>query len=403
MSWPPAGADPSPARLVARCRTCQEVAYIVARGDDGVCRVHPCGPGPYAAWPEDAWRPPPKQGSGAVIYGPGAQAAKRGFSASGYLGPAGLTPAQRYARPASAPRLRAGADAAAAARRRETSAERWADGRGDLAGGVGGRGPSAGRWADGRRNDMGDAARRREASAERSAGDWPDEMAYGGELQEPLDDGDWYEAHDRAPLVDPEPCSALLRAFAAAVFARFPDEASAFAAFDINGRGVITKSEFHGGARAIHFQGDAASVFWELDTSNRGALGRREFAMLRRWAPQAYAMRPAKARMPPPSKPQGFHQTMPPAGVAVDLVSKDWWQPGPTGTVANQRHWRSQQGTGVAAALDSWGAWRDWLEPDDVSRSYEVHPLERPRFGHAVWDGDAQDRLHAAGGPPRLS
>jgi len=219
-------------------------------------------------------------------------------------------------------------------------------------------------------------------------------------------------AHDRVPPArhHQAPDGGLLRAFANAVFRRYPDEVSAFHAFDLNGNGVISMSEFQASADSLRFQGDAASVFWELDTNRRGALGRSEFAMLRRFAPQAMALRPTPG--PPPLRPpleapppmklvkqrassasnvrsQAQNLHMPPAGIAIEKVGIEFGQrapPPPGSGVANRRHRNAQQGTGVAEALDSWGEWRQWQE--DANRSY-VTDHDRPpyrQYRQHAWD-----------------
>jgi len=394
MSWPPTAANPTPARLVARCRTCQEVAYVVARGDDGRCRVHPCGPGPYASWPDKAWRAPPKAGSNA-IYGPEASPAKYGFAPAGDMGPVGATPARRYARAASAPRQRsnaAAANVAGGARRRGVSAER--------------RGVSAERQ------------RWERPGADRDyvvEDDWVQESygppgGYRDEMQDDMYEvdqpvGHWHGAYDRAPLANHRQAEPLLRTFAAAVFARYPDEASAFRAFDLNGNGMVGISEFQACADAMYYQGDAASVFWELDADRRGFLGRREFAMLRRWAPQAAP--PSRAKVPAPqarpmrsaSAPraraapsEAYDRRMPPAGRNIETVGRELGQRTPMADPhrqANVRHRNAQQGSGVASALDSWGEWRNW-QNDSAFGSVVDDPASQPpyrqNYRQYAWD-----------------
>lgn len=379
MSWPPTAANPTPARLVARCRTCQEVAYVVARGDDGRCRVHPCGPGPYASWPDKAWRAPPKAGSNA-IYGPEASPAKYGFALAGDMGPVGATPARRYARAASAPRQRsnaAAANVAGGARRRGVSAER--------------RGASAER----QRWDRPGADRDYVVDD-----DWVQDDIY--EVDQP--GGLWHGVYDRAPPANQRQAETLLRTFAAAVFARYPDEASAFRAFDLNGTGMIGISEFQACANALYCQGDAASVFWELDTGRRGFLGRREFGMLRRWAPQAALPSRMKAPVPEarPVRPalapraratpsEAYDRRMPPAGRNIETVGREFGQRTPTSPhrIANRRHRNAQQGSGVAAALDSWGEWRNWQD-DSAVGSFVDDPANQPpyrqNYRQYAWD-----------------
>jgi len=71
MSWPPpSSSKPSPGRRVARCKSCNACAYVLARGDDGVYRVHP-----YSTWPASAsWRPAPKPRTVDLLYPGGAGA-----------------------------------------------------------------------------------------------------------------------------------------------------------------------------------------------------------------------------------------------------------------------------------------------------------------------------------------
>jgi len=53
---------------------------------------------------------------------------------------------------------------------------------------------------------------------------------------------------------------------------------------------------------------------------------------------------------------------MPPAGILVERARR------PPGTLAYKRLQRAQEGKGVAAAMDSWGEWRNWQERDDLGR-----------------------------------
>lgn len=374
MSWPPSAGNSRPARLVARCRTCQEVAYTVVRGDDGICRVHPCGPGPYASWPSDAWRAPPQPGSRGPIYstpaknGYSSNSRDRSFSPAGYLGPAAPVP-RRQVRPASAPRARGPANIGVGARRRGVSADRV------------------------RFQDEGEGRY-----------DVEDDVYYEDRVP---NDGYWHGVYDRAPPAKRGQAAPLLRTFAAAVFARFPDEASAFYAFDLNGNGIITLSEFQAVADSLRFQGDAASVFWELDTSRRGTLGRREFAMLRRWAPQAAALRPtplpSEAPRMRPQKAQVFDRWMPPAGQYVEPIGYETGQRQPSidrGGIADRRKQRHQKGQGVAAALDSWGEWRNWQD-GDIRRSF-AGSNEPPPYRHYrqnAWDVLPEQQFAYEGDP----
>lgn len=354
MSWPNSAASPSQARRVVRCRTCQEVAYFVVRGEDGTCRVHPCGPGLPTPWPDDADRPRrPGHGVGFDVD----SYVNRDSSPARRVGFAAPTPSRGRARPASAPRIRGNADIARDARRRGASAERWAS------------------------NEP-------------------------GELWEA---DNWRDAYGRPPA-RPREASSLLQAFAATVFGRFPDEASAFDAFDANGNGVIGRAEFLAGADFIHFQGDAGSVFRELDMQRRGYLGRREFAALSRWVPQASMMRPSKARQAVVQGKRAYHQTMPPAGMAVEFANREWGEcRAPIGSLANNRHSRAQKGQGVAAALDSWGTWRNWQEPeidrqfygpDDNAllygpdeHAYDNFQYDSPDHARVAWEAAARNRL----------
>jgi len=71
--------------------------------------------------------------------------------------------------------------------------------------------------------------------------------------------------------------SSTLRDFAWALHAAFGDCDAAFAAFDINGTGVLSASEFQYGAELIHFAGDAQSVFRQIDVDRRGSIQRQDF------------------------------------------------------------------------------------------------------------------------------
>merc|ERR1712232_396580 len=116
--------------------------------------------------------------------------------------------------------------------------------------------------------------------------------------------------------------------------------------------------------------------------------------MLRRWAPQAApplrptpppparALQPQFQGRPPmrladdkvphdrvlaPSKVQVWDRWMPPAGQPADSIARESFgerppRRGPAGIAATRRQQRAQKGTGVAAALDSWGDWRNWEE-----------------------------------------
>merc|ERR1719235_1663193 len=95
---------------------------------------------------------------------------------------------------------------------------------------------------------------------------------------------------------------------------------------------------------------------------------------------------------------------MPPAGHAKDAASKGLSQRPHAGTpqsLANQRYRHAQAGSGVAAALQSWGEWRQWAD-DDFHRPSpaDVHSRpENPLHRQHAWDA-VPDTQHSRGERP---
>jgi hypothetical protein len=74
----------------------------------------------------------------------------------------------------------------------------------------------------------------------------------------------------------------LLKEFADFLMAKYPDSDAAFRAFDINGNGSLTQSEFIYGVKMLSFQGDLISLFKALDMDRLGNVSISEFAELQK-------------------------------------------------------------------------------------------------------------------------
>lgn len=79
--------------------------------------------------------------------------------------------------------------------------------------------------------------------------------------------------------LDPEAAAALLREFAVICLNKYGDGAKAFKAFDINGNGTLSGSEFAQYAKLI-FDGDVTAVFKALDEDALGDISVKEFSIL---------------------------------------------------------------------------------------------------------------------------
>jgi len=72
-----------------------------------------------------------------------------------------------------------------------------------------------------------------------------------------------------------------MRAFAALLIKKFDTLDKAYKHFDGNRNNQLGMTEFVSGARALHFTGNARSVFKELDRNNNGNISIQEFKVLR--------------------------------------------------------------------------------------------------------------------------
>lgn len=81
--------------------------------------------------------------------------------------------------------------------------------------------------------------------------------------------------------LDPEAAAAVLRQFAVLIMTKYGDVKKAFHAFDINGNGTLSGSEFASYAKLI-YEGDVTAVFKALDVDHLGDISVKEFDILRK-------------------------------------------------------------------------------------------------------------------------
>jgi len=81
--------------------------------------------------------------------------------------------------------------------------------------------------------------------------------------------------------LDPEAAAAVLRQFAVVLMNKYGDVKTAFQAFDINGNGTLSGSEFAQYAKLI-YEGDVTAVFKALDVDAEGDISVKEFGILRK-------------------------------------------------------------------------------------------------------------------------
>jgi len=72
----------------------------------------------------------------------------------------------------------------------------------------------------------------------------------------------------------------MLKEFAGVLMQKYPDSGAAFRAFDINGNGSLSQSEFVYSAKLLAYNGDLISLFKALDIDRLGNVSVSEFAQL---------------------------------------------------------------------------------------------------------------------------
>lgn len=86
-------------------------------------------------------------------------------------------------------------------------------------------------------------------------------------------------AHRKGRRLTPEEEEAILRDFAVVLLTRYPNVQDAFRAFDINGNGTLSGTEFAHYAKYF-FDGDAQATFKALDINKGGDISIEEFKIL---------------------------------------------------------------------------------------------------------------------------